>query len=595
MALQIFSPPAITADQRPDGTVLLSSKTPLGSFPSSVLHSFREGSVRHPDRVLVAERVSDDWSTCSWGQARARVDRIAQGLIDRDVAGRPVLFLSHNSVSYLLMALAAYTVGSPIVPVSPAYSLQSTDYSKLRHILEVCDPAAVFAEDNTYLDALRAIGEQRVLVTATPDTSDVTTPVEALERDATAAVDTAAAAVDGQTVAKIIFTSGSTGRPKGVVNTHEMLAANQQQLRQTWPFLADEPPVLLDWLPWCHTFGGNLNINNVLVNGGSMWIDDGRPTAELIGRTIENLATVQPTLHFNVPAGYAVLLPYLERHPDAARLFFAQLRIAFFGSAALPQQLWERYEALAAQYGSSAGLTTAWGMTETAPVATSAHFPITRSDCIGVPVPGMELKLVPSGSKYELLVRGPNVTKGYYNRPDLVAECFDEEGFLRSGDLCSPVDPSDPNKGLLYGGRIAENFKLSTGTFVTVGTLRPKLLSACSGILQDAVICGHDTDFVSALVWLHPDHAHRVDETGMPEDSLRQDLANALARLAAEGGGSSHRVERLLVQVVPPALDAGEITDKSYINQRVVREGRADQVAELTAAGASARTICRTR
>jgi feruloyl-CoA synthase len=362
-----------------------------------------------------------------------------------------------------------------------------------------------------------------------------------------------------------------------------MLMANQQQIRQVWPFLADEPPVLLDWLPWSHTFGGNHDTNMVLANGGTLWIDDGRPTPALIGRTVRNLADARPTVYFNVPAGYATLLPRLERDREAARAFLDRLRLGFFAAAALPQELWDRIEKLAADHGSRMRMTTSWGLTETAPAATSAHFPIPRSDVLGVPLPGVELALVPVGEKVEVRVRGANVTPGYLGRPDLTEAAFDEEGFFRTGDAVALADPDDVAAGLLFRGRTAEDFKLATGTFVSVGTLRPRLLSAARGLLTDAVICGEDGDRVTALVWLHPDAAGRCDPDGVPEPSLREELVATMRRLAAEGGGSSQLVDRLALLREPAALDAGEITDKGYVNQRAVRERRADLVALLSA------------
>jgi feruloyl-CoA synthase len=406
-------------------------------------------------------------------------------------------------------------------------------------------------------------------------------------------VDRRCAALRREDVAKILFTSGSTGTPKGVLTTHGMLAANQQQMLQAWPFLSAEPPVLLDWLPWSHTFGGNFCLGLVLTHGGELWIDDGRPAPALIGRTVRNLADVHPTVHLNVPAGYAALLPHLERDQATARAFFDRLRIGFFAAAALPQQLWDRIEALAAAHGARMQMTTAWGLTETSPAATAAHFPITRSDVLGVPLPGLELALVPVGEKTEVRVRGVNVTPGYHRRPELTAQAFDEHGFFRTGDAVALADPADVAAGLLFRGRIAEDFKLATGTFVSVGTLRPKLLSASQGLLTDAVICGQDGDRVTAMAWLHPDAAGRVDADGVPEDPLRAELAATLQRLAAEGGGSSQCVERLLVLTEPAQLDAGEITDKGYVNQAAVRERRAGLAAQLAVDPPPARVVVR--
>jgi feruloyl-CoA synthase len=603
MAAPTFATPRIEAETQADGRLLLRSTEPLGAHAVSVVHDFRSHSEAHPDRLLVAERAGDgEWARLTWGEAREQADRLAQGLLDRGLADRPVLVLSGNSRLHLVVALAAMTVGAPVVPASVAYSLQSRDHAKLRAMADLVDAGLVVAEHASFADAVAAVAGERTVLSADPGLAGALSPDD-LAAAPTAEVDRRCAALRRDDVAKILFTSGSTGTPKGVLNTHGMLSANQQQMRQVWPFLAEEPPVLLDWLPWSHTFGGNHDTNMVLGNGGTLWIDDGRPVPGLVERTVRNLADARPTVYLNVPAGYAALLPHLERDPVAARAFLDRLRLGFFAAAALPQQLWDRLGKLASDHGSTMQMTTSWGLTETSPAATSAHFPITRSDVLGVPLPGVELALVPVGEeeaagavgagRYEVRVRGANVTPGYHRRPDLTAAAFDEEDFLRTGDAVTFADPGDPAAGLLFRGRIAEDFKLSTGTFVSVGTLRPRLLSAAQGVLTDAVICGHDGDCVTALVWLHPDHAGRCDASGVPDESLRADLVATMQRLAAEGGGSSQRVERLAVLTVPPALDAGEITDKGYVNQRAVRERRADQVALLSAQPVPSRVVVR--
>ena len=586
-----FAPPRIEAELRGDGGLLLRSAEPLAEHPVSVVHSFRAGSEAHPDRLLVAERTADgEWGRLSWGEARAQADRLAQGLLDRGLADRPVMVLSGNSRLHLVVALAAMTVGAPLVPTSVAYSLQSADHAKLRAMAEVVDPGLVVAEDASFAQAVGAVGDGRTVLS--PALPGAVHPDD-LAATPTDEVDRRCAALQRDDVAKILFTSGSTGHPKGVVNTHGMLSANQQQMRQAWPFLVEEPPVLLDWLPWSHTFGGNHDTNLVLTNGGTLWIDDGRPAPGLVERTVRNLADARPTVYLNVPAGYAALLPHLERDDAAARAFLSRLRLGFFAAAALPQQLWDRLQKLSAEHGGAMQMTTSWGLTETSPAATSAHFPITRSDSLGVPLPGVELALVPVGEKTEVRVRGANVTPGYYGRPELTAAAFDEDGFFRTGDAVTLADPDDVAAGLLFHGRIAEDFKLSTGTFVSVGTLRPTLLSASEGLLTEAVICGESGEQVTAMVWLHPDHVGRCDDDGVPDDGLRAELRATLERLAASGGGSSQRVERLLVLREPAALDAGEITDKGYVNQRAVRERRLAEVALLDADPAPARVVVR--
>jgi feruloyl-CoA synthase len=577
---ETFAVPRIEAEQRPDGRLILRSGEPLAEHPVSVVHSFRAGGEAHPERLLLAERVGGDWARLTWGQAREQADAFAQGLLDRGLADRPVMVLSGNSRLHLVVALAAMTVGTPLVPTSVAYSLQSADHAKLRAMADLVGPGLVVAEDASFAGAVAAISGGRTVLS--PDSA----LPGALHPDDLAATPTdevgrRCAALGRDDVAKILFTSGSTGAPKGVLNTHGMLSANQQQMRQAWPFLLDEPPVLLDWLPWSHTFGGNHDTHMVLANGGTLWLDDGRPAPGLVERTVRNLADARPTIYLNVPAGYAALLPYLERDPAAAQAFLSRLRLGFFAAAALPQQLWDRLQKLSAEHGGAMQMTTSWGLTETAPAATSAHFPITRSDSLGVPLPGVELALVPVGEKTEVRVRGANVTPGYYARPELTAAAFDEEGFFRTGDAVALADPDDVAAGLLFRGRIAEDFKLSTGTFVSVGTLRPQLLSASQGLFTDAVICGENGPEVTAMVWLHPDSAGRCADDGVPDEGLRAELVQTLDRLAAAGGGSSQRVERLLVLREPPGLDTGEITDKGYVNQRAVRERRADLVALL--------------
>jgi feruloyl-CoA synthase len=576
---ETFAVPRIESEQRPDGRLLLRSAEPLAEHPVSVVHSFRAGSEAHPDRLLVAERIDGEWARLTWGEARAQADALAQGLLDRGLAERPVMVLSGNSRLHLVVALAAMTVGAPVVPTSVAYSLQSADHAKLRAMADLVDPGLVVAEDASFAAAVSAVAGDRTVLS--PALAGAVRPDD-LATAPTGEVDRRCTQLRRDDVAKILFTSGSTGSPKGVLNTHGMLSANQQQMRQVWPFLADEPPVLLDWLPWSHTFGGNHDTNLVLVNGGTLWIDDGRPAPGLVERTVRNLADARPTVYLNVPAGYAALLPHLEREPEAARAFLSRLRLGFFAAAALPQQLWDRLQALAAGHGSEMQMTTSWGLTETSPAATSAHYPITRSDVLGVPLPGVELALVPVGDKTEVRVRGANVAPGYFGRPDLTEAAFDEEGFFRTGDAVALADPEDPAAGLLFRGRIAEDFKLSTGTFVSVGTLRPQLLSASQGLLADAVICGENGPEVTAMVWLPPDQLARCDDDGVPDDGLRADLAGVMERLAATGGGSSQRVERLLVLREPAGLDTGEITDKGYVNQRAVREHRADLVALLS-------------
>jgi feruloyl-CoA synthase len=472
-------------------------------------------------------------------------------------------------VEHLVLTLGCYTAGVPVMPVSVAYSLMSKDHARIRELAARCTPGLVWAEDaEQFGPALDALAD---LVPRAPAFDELTAgePGPAVER--------ALEAVGPDTIAKFLFTSGSTGVPKAVINTHRMLCSNQQMLLQTWPFLADEPPVLVDWLPWSHTFGGNHNVNQVLVRGGTMHIDHGKPAPPLFGKTLEALREHPPTLYYNVPAGYALLVPELEKDPEFAATFFSRLRFVFYAAAALPQGLWDRLRAVTPEH---IALTASWGTTETAPGATTAHFASARCGCIGVPLPGVTLKLAPVGEKFEMRVLGPNITPGYYRDADATAAAFDREGFYRTGDAGRLVDAGDPSQGLMFDGRLAEDFKLSSGTFVRVGALRGALVSACGGVISDAVIAGQDETCASALAWVNAGEAERV--CGADPERLRAHLADALSRMNS-GEGSARRIERLLVLDEPPNMDAGEITDKGYVNQRAVLERRAAEVARLYA------------
>lgn len=588
----LFAPPRITVDKQRDGLILRSAE-PLGGHPVSVLHSMRGHAQADPEHLLVAERHADPavgWRSCSYGEAAAAADSIGQALLDRGLGpDRPLLALSGNSVDHLLVTLGAMTAGIPVAPTSVAYSLQSRDHARLRAIADLIRPGAVFAEDaGPFGPALDALGAVPAIVSrgSRPGAEPLTA---LLATGPGAGIQAAFAALGPDTLAKILFTSGSTGTPKGVLNTHRMLAANQQMMRQAWPFLTGERPVIVDWLPWSHTFGGNHNLNMMLVNGGTLYVDGGRPAPALFGQTIANLAEVPPTIYFNVPAGYAQLVPALEADPDFAARFFSRLRLMFNAAAALPEALRDRLGAVAERTtGRRIPVTGSWGATETAPAVTSAHYEFSDARCIGVPLPGAEVKLAAVEDAYEIRVKGPMVTPGYFARPDLTEAAFDEDGYYRTGDAVVPADPAQPGAGLLFAGRIAEDFKLATGTFVRAGAVRTALLSAVP-ILSDAVLAGENRDYVSALAWLNAAEARKLlGEDPLPAGDLitseRLDghLANALAG-HNDAAGSSARIERLVVLARPASLDDGEITDKGYVNQRKVLARRAGLVELLYA------------
>jgi feruloyl-CoA synthase len=596
----VFAQPRIVADAAgPSGTLMLRSTDPLGEYPVTVVHSLREWAHAGPGHLLVAEREPDGgWRVCSYGEAVSAADAIGEALLDRGLGpDRPLMLLSGNGVDHLLMTLGAMTVGVPVAPVSVAYSLQSRDHARIKAIAGLIGPGAVFADDADRFDAaLDALSAVPAIVSRGTRTGAHRLP-DLLATEPGVLVARAYDSLNTDGTAKILFTSGSTGTPKGVLNTHRMLSANQQMMRRVWPFLTAERPVIVDWLPWSHTFGGNHNLNMILTSGGSLYVDAGRPAPGLFAQTIQNLTEVPPTIYFNVPAGYAHLVPALEADADFAHRFFSRLRLMFNAAAALPGGLRDRLGVLARQTtGHAIPVTGSWGATETGPAVTTAHMEYADARCIGVPLPGTEVKLVPVEDAYEIRVKGPMVTPGYLGRPDLTAEAFDEDGFYRAGDAVAPADPGDPDAGLLFRSRLAEDFKLATGTFVRVGAVRTALLSALP-VLSDAVLAGENRAFVCALAWLNAAEARKLLGADPPADgelASHPDLAEYLSRALAghnDAAGSSARVERLLVMTRPADLDAGEITDKGYINQRKVLAHRAELVEMLYADPAPAGVV----
>ena len=584
--LPLFASPSIVAEaagvDAEDGSLVLRSTDPLGAYPTTVMHSVRAWAGADPDHPLVAERGTDGaWRSCSYGAAVAAAEAIGQALLDRGLGPtRPLLVLSGNSVDHLLMTLGAMTAGVPIAPVSVAYSLQSRDHARIRAIAELVCPGSVFAEDaGRFAAALDALGRVPTIVSTGSRPG-----AERLDQLMTTApgraVNAAFEDMSRDAVAKILFTSGSTGTPKGVLNTHRMLCADQQMMRQAWPFLARERPVIVDWLPWSHTFGGNHNMNMMLTSGGTLYVDAGRPAPGMFAQTIANLTEVAPTIYFNVPAGYAQLVPALEADPAFAERFFSRLRLMFNAAAALPAALRDRLTELAVnRAGRIVPVTGSWGTTETAPAVTTANFDYADARCIGAPLPGTEVKLVPAEGAYEIRVKGPIVTPGYFARPDLTAAAFDEQGFYRTGDGVDLADPSDPNAGLIFRGRIAEDFKLATGTYVRTGAVRAALLSAMP-LLSDAVITGENREFACALAWINAAEARKLlGEEPQPQGELivHEVVHRTLARALADHNatvGLAARVERLVVMARPADLDGGEITDKGYVNQRRVLSQR---------------------
>ena len=591
--------PAVEATARPDGGWELHSPDPLGPYPDHLIAPLRHWAVEAPDRTFLAERDGDgEWRRLSYGDAARLAANIAQALIERGCGpDRPVAILSDNSIDFALLHLAAMHVSAPTMPVSPAYSLMSTDHVKLKGVIAHHDPSVIFVQNAAPFEkALAAIDRSRaVLVTGVPHGG-----VECLDDwKATAAgpaVEARLADTGPDTVAKILLTSGSTGQPKGVISTQRMLCSNQAMMTYCWPFLEQRPPVLVDWLPWNHTFGGSFCFNMILYHGGTMYIDEGRPAPGRFEATLRNLSEVASTIYFNVPRGFDMLIPELEADPKLRDAVFGDLDILFFAAAALPQNLRDRLEALSvAARGERLPITTSLGSTETAPAATYMTWDSGEWGNIGLPLPGVELRLVPNGDKLEARMKGPSITPGYYREPELSAKAFDADGYFGIGDACRLLDLDDPTKGLLFDGRVAENFKLMSGTWVHPGTLRLAVIAAAEPVVQDAVITGQDRNEVGLIVFPNPAGCRSLcpdlpDDTPLAELVARPEIRDHLARgLAAHNRGnpaSTTRIGRAVITCDPPVIDAGEITDKGYINQRAVLGHRAALVERLYAGGA---------
>lgn len=594
-----LGPADVEVMRRDDGAVFLRSPHALGPYPPCLTDRLVRWARETPGRTLVAQRDPDGgWRSLTYGEAHARVRALAQALLDRNLsAERPLAILSENDVEHLLLTLAAMHVGIPCVPISPAYSLLSTDFAKLRNIVGLVEPGLVFAADGgRYAAAIAAAvpPATEVVVAQSPVPDRATRVLDELEATLpTDAVERAHAAVGPDTIAKILFTSGSTGQPKGVITTQRMLCSNQQMLAQALPYLAEVPPVLVDWLPWHHTAGGNHNVGLVLYHGGTLYVDEGRPVPGLIERTVRNLREVGPTIYFNVPRGYDALLPYFRADERLRRTFFSRLGLIQYAAAVLPQPVWKAYEELALQTcGERILWITGYGASETAPFAMCTNRGAARAGTVGLPADGLEMKLAPVGEKLEARFRGPNVTPGYWRQPELTRAAFDEEGYYRTGDAMRFIDPADPQQGLEFDGRIAEDFKLSTGTWVSVGALRARFNAAGSPFVHDVVITGHDRDAPGALVFpnlaacraLCPEQAEHASAAEiLAHPAVRERFQAALDRVAREATGSATRVARAIVLEAPPSIDSSEITDKGSINQRAVLDHRADLVEALHA------------
>lgn len=592
----LFATPSVTLEHRADGTMLMRSNLETGKPASSVGQWLEYWARTAPTRTFLAERksIDQDWLSTSYEQAYLRARAIAGWLLTQGLsADRPLVILSDNSIDHALLALGAMLIGIPVATVSPAYSLMSADHQKLRAMIELLSPGIIYVADttvfNTALNAISTVHDAQVI--ASQGSGHNALAFAALSVDgSSAAVELARATVRPETIARFLFTSGSTGSPKAVINTHRMLTASQAAKAAVWPFLAATPPIIVDWLPWSHTFGANHNFNLVLSNGGSLYIDAGRPAPHLAGITAANIKEVRPNICFNVPRGYDMLVSALKVDSALRERFFGHVKVIFYAAAALQQSTWEALHSLSMQtIGQPTPMVCAWGATETSPLATDCHFQAERSGNIGVPVPGVVLKLLPNADKLEVRVRGAHVTPGYWRDPEKTKAAFDDEGFYSIGDAVRLADLIRPEKGLFFDGRIAEDFKLSSGTFVNVGQIRLDGLAALAPIAQDIVVAGHDTDMVAFLVFPNLPSCREVSglddkastRAVLNHPAVRAAVAVGLAVLKERGGGSSRFATRARLLTEPANVDAGEITDKGYINQRAVLKHRPDELAML--------------
>lgn len=589
-----FGPTATLKSVLPNGSIRVKNKQELAEYPERITDKLSYWADKQADQTFLARRdTQGNWQELSYGTTLQQVESIAQALLNIGFeVGESIAILSENSLEHALLSLAALHIGIPYTPISSPYSLVSDDFGKLKHCLDLMTPKVIFAQDaRQYAKALtftKSLYPEAIIITV-EGTFDQSFDA-LLAAEPTDEVTLAHQAVTGETIAKILFTSGSTGLPKGVINTHRMWCVNLQQITQAFPFMASTPPVFVDWLPWNHTFGGNHNIGLVLYNGGTFYIDDGKPTSKGIEVTVQNLREISPTAYFNVPKGFEMLVSYLEKEPALRETFFKNLTMFFYAGASLAQPIWNRLEELAMEtIGRNVPIITGLGCTESGPSALFANWEGSFSGLLGVPVAGMDVKLVPDGDKLEIRYKAPNVTKGYWRNEEATQKAFDEEGYYRTGDAVRFLDEENPDKGLVFDGRIAEDFKLSTGTWVNVGILKAKVLAAGSPIVQDVVIAGLDREYIGAILFLNPEackkNANLSLETSNEEaflhESIQEFVEQLLKTLGESATGSATRIAKAVIAIEPPSIDLGEITDKGSLNQRAVLKHRAALVEQL--------------
>lgn len=593
---------------RQQGEVMyLDPVEPLDAYPQRLMERLLQWAEQRPDQTFVARRGHDgQWQTISYAQMLERVRRIATWLLSQNLsAERPLLILSGNDLEHVQLAAAALYAGVAYCPVSPAYSLLSQDFGKLRHIVQTLEPGLVYAAEPAFERAIAAVIEPGVpLVVGQGSLAGrpSTAFADILACPAGPEADAAFAALRSDSVAKFLFTSGSTKLPKAVITTQGMLCANQQMLLQTFPDFAAEPPVLVDWLPWNHTFGGSHNVGIVLYNGGSLYIDDGKPTPQGFAQTLQNLREISPTAYLTVPKGWEELVKALEQDSALRECFFQRMKLFFFAGAGLSQAIWDRLDAVAvAHCGERIRMMAGLGMTETSPSCTFTTGPLSVAGYIGLPAPGCEVKLVPVDGKFEARFRGPHVMPGYWRSPQQTLEAFDEEGFYRSGDAVRLVNPDEPQLGLMFDGRIAEDFKLSSGVFISVGPLRTRVILQGAPYVLDTVVLGPDREHLGLLIFPRMADCRQLanlghdasDEAVLAAPAVVDWMSGLLASLNRDATGSASYIEFASLAIEAPSIDRGEITDKGSINQRAVLQLRQPLIDSLYGARTSTRVDAR--
>ena len=584
-------PHKVTKTDRPDGTIILESGYDLGPVARCTGDWLHDWAAAAPDRVFLAERSGAGWRTVTYSQALDMVRSIAGHLLSRDLGpDKPILIISGNSIDHGLLSLAAQYIGVPTVPVAEQYSLIPAALPRLDYVAKLVKPGMVYASDATEYSlafGLDSLSETEKLSSLPGDSG--ATDFNSFLKPSTADVDTAFAQITPDTLAKILLTSGSTSDPKGVLTTQKMMTTNQAQLAQALPFVTARPPQLVDWLPWNHVFGGSHNFNLMLANGGSLYIDEGKPAAGMFDKTLANLREISGTISFNVPVGFAQLVTALKTDKQLRERYFAQLDMIFYAGASLPQATWAELERLAMETrGKLPLINSSWGLTETAPAALLQHEPAKGAGIVGVPLPGVKVKLIPDADgRCDVRVAGPTITKGYHHNPEKSADAFDEEGFFVTGDAMRFVDPNDPTRGLMFDGRMSEDFKLMTGTWVRAAQLRLDLLAALAPYVTDLVLTGQGREEVGML--LVPNHATiKAQGWTVSDDAgamicapLMEKIGAVMKDLAAKNTGSASRVTGAVILTDPPSMGDGEVTAKGNLNFPKMLMRRAELVGRI--------------